>query len=692
MIYFNVRYVANKALDFTLSSLCCRPMMTNYRVAATVLIIIVAYLLGERPGTKYSTWQLTLDLENAQQNFVIWDKTKQDLLISGQLGMGLNLLGSRYQCSGQRSDSICIEWPGLAKLIIERKKYDADDECYDIVWQSLSAKVAPKDCFDTKDTHWYGGPEIFAQQWPIEGAPMNLQQYVSGDYVDKPHVFGSVLENYWLSSRGAGIHVAESVPLHYGINSEKLCLKADYRASIFPRSSQNVLPRLNYSICRAGNNLRDTHHFMSSGLFSKPKDIPDELMFRSPIWSTWARYKINIDQSVILKFANEIKDHGFSNSQIEIDDIYTINYGDFIFDTVRFSQARQMLRELHAMGFRVTSWVHPFSNLDSSAFQEGLKQGYFVKDPGGKMPGLVQWWQGTGAIVDSTNHKAVTWWTERLKAMQSLGIDSFKFDAGEACYLPASFHTIFPLMNPGQFTTAYVNMVAHFGRQIEVRAGFQSQQHPIFVRMLDKHSTWDYNNGLKTMIPTALQFSLLGYHFILPDMIGGNAYDFNATAETVGNTALLHTETLPERELYIRWLQLSAFFPSMQFSIVPWQYDDGVVEIAKAFVKLHEDYITPIILRLARQATQTGDPILRPLWWVAPNDAITHTIDNQFLIGDSILVAPVLEKGATARDIYLPEGNWVDKLRGERYRGGQWLHNVQADIKECPYFEKSPDP
>merc|ERR1711973_103655 len=116
--------------------------------------------------------------------------------------------------------------------------------------------------------------------------------------------------------------------------------------------------------------------------------------------------------------------------------------------------------------------------------------------------------------------------------------------------------------------------------------------------------------GLQTVIPTALLFSTIGYPFILPDMIGGNVY---------------YDEDLPSEELFIRWMQLNAFMPSMQFSISPWQYDDSrVIEISKKYMDIYENFVSPIVQKLAVESTVKGsDPIIRALHYVAPTDEKT---------------------------------------------------------------------
>lgn len=122
-------------------------------------------------------------------------------------------------------------------------------------------------------------------------------------------------------------------------------------------------------------------------------------------------------------------------------------------------------------------------------------------------------------------------------------------------------------IQPGIFTKDYVTTLAkNFDDNIEVRVGWRSQELPIFVRMIDKDSTWTWNNGLPTLITTLLQMNLNGYVHVLPDMIGGNGYLNGALNGTV----------YPPKELFIRWLQANVFMPSLQYSFVPWDFDNEV--------------------------------------------------------------------------------------------------------------------
>lgn len=155
-------------------------------------------------------------------------------------------------------------------------------------------------------------------------------------------------------------------------------------------------------------------------------------------------------------------------------------------------------------------------------------------------PGLVRWWQGIGCMINVTDDRAVKWFAAKLENLRAIGIDSFKFDAGEASYMPqgecqcsdgmschqwclfilSSINALGMASNPNLVTQQYVKAVSQFGGMIETRAAYRNQDSATFVRMMDKHSHWGYDNGLKTMIPSALHLSIIGYHFVIPDMIG----------------------------------------------------------------------------------------------------------------------------------------------------------------------------
>ena len=188
------------------------------------------------------------------------------------------------------------------------------------------------------------------------------------------------------------------------------------------------------------------------------------------------------------------------------------------------------------------------------------------------------------------------------------------------------------------------------------------------MRFLDRDATWDTAIGLQSVIPTVLTFGILGYPFILPDMIGGNGD--------------------PDKELFIRWMQLNTFLPSMQFSHAPWDFDDESIAIGHKMMDIRAA-IMPTLLSGVENAIKTGEPIIRPLWWVVPEDSMALTVDQQFMVTDVYLVAPVVTAGATSINVYLPKGIWMEefgnRVKHTMAKGGTIGYNVTS-LSDVFYF------
>ena len=345
--------------------------------------------------------------------------------------------------------------------------------------------------------------------------------------------------------------------------------------------------------------------------------------------------------------------------------------------------------------------VHPFVEERSAAYKEGAEKGFFVgSDPNPDSassfwsrarnflsgtssddlervdesnPGFFAWWNTPPvAALDVTNPEAVEWFVGRLVALQkATGLDGFKFDAGEPCFLPERPRTFAPMSTPSEYTELYVRRVAgaFAGGVSEVRTGHMTQDIALLCRMGDRFSTWDAGNGLRSIIPTLLTSGLLGYPFCLPDMIGGNGY--------FGKT--------PDTELMVRWAQVNALMPAMQFSIAPWDLSREAEHLVRSALELRKR-LESLLLELAEEAAETLMPICRPLWMLAPDDDQTYGVQDQFALGNDIIVAPVVHRGARQRDIYLPEGTWRDMDDGSLFHGKQWLVGVSTPLEKLPIF------
>ena len=559
-------------------------------------------------------------------------------------------------------------WRNGPKLVVKV----FSDNCTGLHWSRMESNDYPIDCFVLKGRHWYGGAELYQQVWPFEKSVMEMGAYYPQDTIDafyqKIPAFGPVLGRYWVNSQGIAIIANQISPLVVGINTVKepgqLCLSID--PTLYPNTS--VTPELNYTVCK-GDNVKTIHQAMVKKYFKKIAQGPDETMMRYPVWSTWVKYHSEVNQNDVEEFVNQIVSNNFSCSQVEIDDKYTTTYGDYDFDPEKFPEPKEMIEKIHNATCRVTTWVHPFAAVDSKAYAEGKKIGMFVAGGDGKTPGLLKWWNGYAAAVDVTKPSAYDWFLNRLKMFQkNYSIDSFKFDGGSATYLPFQY-TLNGTNIPSNYCVQYAKLASDVNNMVEVRVADHSQDLPLFVRFLDRDSDWDTAMGLTSVIPTVLTFGILGYPFILPDMIGGNGD--------------------PEKELFIRWMQLTAFLPSMQFSIAPWDFDNETIAIAHDMMTIRATII-PTLLEGVQSSIETGAPIIRPLWWIAPDDETALTIDQQFMVCDVYLVAPVVTKNATNHTIYLPKGVWLEEF-GNRanytmMEGGLVFYN-NTKLADVYYFK-----
>ncbi|XP_035704784.1 myogenesis-regulating glycosidase, partial [Folsomia candida] len=546
------------------------------------------------------------------------------------------------------------------------------DNCARVEWSSTYARRL-EDCFNVGSGDYiYGGSETLNQYWPVNADKKNENPYITSDFLGG-YEFGDLLENYWLFSKGAAVHVDEENPLFVSWDTNRPGQICFVSADAYPYDKRDVLT-LKYTVC-TGDNVKTVHQANFNKFYQKPTGLPDQTMLIRPLWSTWAQYKTDVNQSIVLDYANQVMSRGFElSSHIEIDDKWEPCYGQEEFDFNKFPDPAEMVSQIKAMNLRVTLWIHPFINFGCDLFTTAVNDDYFMKDQKGKAA-ITSWWAGSNAgVIDTNNERAVTWWRARLERLRTeYGIDSFKFDAGEVNWLPYSRSLEGNQdLAPNTYTTKYIEAIAPFGGLVEARVGRLSQEHPIFVRMLDKLSHWGYDAGLKSMIPTALLFGILGYPFVLPDMIGGNAYG-----------------DWPTKELYIRWLQVNVFMPAIQFSIVPWDshFDDQTIEICIKILSIREQYKDEILIA-ANQAVADGTPINRPLWWVDPTDSETFTVGQEYMLGENILVAPVVEEGATTLDIYLPIGNWRSGVTNLTYVGPGWLRNVDAPLDIVNFYIK----
>lgn len=193
---------------------------------------------------------------------------------------------------------------------------------------------------------------------------------------------------------------------------------------------------------------------------------------------------------------------------------------------------------------------------------------------------------------------------------------------------------------------------------------------PLAQRLRDKRHDWE---DLKLLIPGIIAQGLMGYQFTCPDMIGGGEYG-----------SFLDLKTIVE-ELIVRSAQCSALMPMMQFSVAPWRIlDKENIEICKEMADLHYK-MGGEILKLAKESAFSGEPIVRNMEYVFPHEGYSE-IKDQFMLGNDILVAPVLEKNTYSREIVFPSGKWLGD--DESIVLGPCTIKVEAPIDRLPWYRK----
>ncbi|HEY65652.1 MAG TPA: glycoside hydrolase [Caldilineae bacterium] len=524
--------------------------------------------------------------------------------------------------------------------------------------------------------HWYGQGELFRGVYPLERGLIHADPFIT--YDNGPDGLLCIQAGVWVTSKGIGIILENDRDIAIGLNRPQAASAAsggprplvdadnegDGLWSITARHQDHLAYRITI-----GRDMADVcmRHARRLGL---PKAQPAAELLRTPQWTTWAWFKDQINQEVVLKFAREILDHGFPAGLFGIDDRWQARYGDTEFDRERFPNPYELIATLQDMGFLVTLWITPFVNPDAENFQEGRRHGYFLRRSGDDEPYLVRWWRGEGALVDFSNPEAAKWWLGKLHALQDrYGVDGFKFDAGEGNFVPRDALSAGDIGQNG-YSDAYVAWVAQHFKWCEVRTGWRSQRAPLLFRLWDKDSHWGEENGLRAIIPQTLHLGLAGYPFVFADMIGGNNYG----------------DRKADKELLIRWTELCAALPAMQFSIPPWSFDQEAVAICRRYAELHVE-LAPAFDQAIQETLKTGAPIIRPLCWRWDDEA-AYACADQFLLGDACCVAPVVIPGARSRDVLLPPGVWRDHWTDERLDGPTTLRDYPAPLERLPLFHR----
>ncbi|HEX8351432.1 MAG TPA: TIM-barrel domain-containing protein [Pyrinomonadaceae bacterium] len=401
---------------------------------------------------------------------------------------------------------------------------------------------------------------------------------------------------------------------------------------------------------------------------------------------------------------------GFRESRIPADVIYLdIDYMEgfrvFTWNRERFPDPAKMISDLREQGFRVVVIIDPGIKVDENyhAYREGKAGGHFVRTAGGdELHATV--WPGVCAFPDFTDARAREWFGSYYRQHLDEGVAGFWNDMNEpGVFLseqtpkPDVYHhpmKTFPLDArhagdgaPGthaRYHNVYGMQMARSTFEglrrlrpgerpfVLTRAGYAGVQRYSAVWTGDNVASWDH---LRLSIPMLLNLGVSGVPLVGAD-VGGFS----------GN---------PTPELYARWLQAAALTPFLRSHSEagsnphePYSYGDEFTKINRASVELRYRLL-PYLYTLFQEHTETGAPVMRPLWFEYPDDQRAYTIEDEYLVGRDLLVAPVVVDAARKRRVYFPAGDdWVDWWTGRRYEGGKDAE-VEAPLDRLPLFARA---
>ena len=493
---------------------------------------------------------------------------------------------------------------------------------------------------------WYGGQTWRGFQQPFDSS--------SDTFMDCEGVGGNQLNPIMLSSEGRYFYC----PKGFSVKFEKGEMTVESKHG-------DVLFHEGLSDLRTAFNDAKDRYFPAGGV------LPPEEFFSKPQINSWIERMYDQNQEDILKYAHGIVDNGFEPGILMVDDLWNCDYGRWDFDPFKFPDPKAMLDELHSLGFKLLLWICPYVSPDSREYRALFKKGGFVRDPKTDRPRMVLWWNGYSAMLDLTNPVDREWITEKCRyLMEKYGVDGFKFDAGDTSSYLDDDITHEPILPIDQ-----TRLWAEFGTEFpynELRACFKCTNIPTVTRQGDKSHSWD--SGLNAILYNALLQSTLGYCFCCPDMVGGGLFgDFIEGGKEF------------DSELFVRFCGVSVLMPMLQFSLAPWRVlSDEELRCIKSMVAQREEYL-PEIMELVRESAKTGEPALNRLEYYFPHEGLAE-VKDQFMLGDSIMVAPCIEKGKTERSVKLPKGTWKAE-DGTVYEGGTTV-TVPAPYDRVPVLRK----
>jgi len=464
---------------------------------------------------------------------------------------------------------------------------------------------------------------------------------------------------FYVTNNGYGVFVNDTGPVSYEVCTENVMR---VQASV-PGE------KLDFMVIGGGDIKNVVQNY--TALTGRPA-LPPAWSFG--LWLTTS-FTTSYDEETVTSFVNGMSERDIPLSVFHIDCYWMkeSQWCDFEWDEKAFPDVKGYLRRLHDKGLKVCVWINPYIGQKSPVFDEAKDAGYFLKNLDGN---VWQWdlWQPGLAVLDFTNPACVEWYKNKLRRLLDEGVDSFKTDFGER--IPTDvvyFDGSDPLRMHNYYAQIYNRIVFEVLEEARGKgeaclfarsATAGGQKFPV-------HWGGDCNSTLPSMYESlrgGLSLCMSGFGFWSHD-IGG----FEGSAPP---------------DVFKRWLAFgllsthSRLHGSTSYR-VPWLFGEESVEVCRKFAKL-KNRLMPYMFGVAVEAHKTGLPAMRSMVMEFEGDLGAEDCDRQYMLGNSLLVAPVFSEDGTV-DVYLPKGDWTDFWSGKKVKGEGWRRE-KHDFFSLPLY------
>lgn len=463
---------------------------------------------------------------------------------------------------------------------------------------------------------------------------------------------------FYLSNRNYGVLVNEAGPVSFEVCSEAVT------------KVQFSVPgqRLDYVVLGAPDRKGVLTRY--TALTGRPA-LPPAWTFG--LWLT-SSFTTSYDEATVSQFVDGMAQRDIPLRVFHFDCFWMREneWCGFEWDREMFPDVEGMLARMHEKGLKICVWINPYLGQKAAAFEEAAQKGYLLKKPDGD---IWQWdlWQAGLAVIDFTNPEATEWYKEKLRGLMRQGVDCFKTDFGERIPTDVVYHDgSDPVWMHNYYTYLYNKAVFEVIQEVkgDAEACLFARSATVGGQKFPVHWGGDCNSTYVSMSESlrgGLSLCLSGFGFWSHD-IGG----FEGTAQP---------------DLYKRWLAFgllsshSRLHGSTSYR-VPWLFGEEAVDVCRYFAKL-KNTLMPYLYAQAVETHETGVPMMRAML-LEFDDLGCEDCDRQYMLGDALLVAPVMREDGTV-DYYLPQGVWTHLLTGETVSGSGWRTD-RYDFFSLPLF------